>query len=873
MRLFRALLWFYPPQFQRKHGDEFLQFVRLELTRGTSPTTLARDAAAGVIREWADAARLPSGEPMRNLIRDFRYAARLLVRTPGFTIAAVVTLALGIGANTAIFTLADATLLRPLHVRAPHELVVWSWTSSYPHYQAYAERTDLFQGLAGISGTSRVNLTVNGVAEIASAIFVTGNAFDVLGVGVLHGRPLQPADDVFNGPLVAVLGHDYWFTRFGGDPTVVGRTVRVNTRPALIVGVAEKGFRGTNVAGNPSLYFPTGVSNQLSTGFFARVNAMTTPGFVWLSLVGRLQPGVTATQAAAAMDAIYARLQPPGPGVTRERLKLDPLSTRALGRSAADLRQFVLLLCAVVAFTLLVGCSNLANLLLARTTARKRDTGVRLALGATRGRVLQYALSESLLLAAAGGVAALAISYALLGLLRLYELPGGLPIGRIALDLDGRALAATIGLSLTTGLLFGAAPAWRASRTDVLGSLRDQARSHTTRSLPRQTLLAIQVGLSVVLLCGSGLFARALVAALETSPGFNARGVVTASVNLGLAGYDAAAAPGFYSAALERVKGLPDVESAAWTNMLPSRGLFRGVAEVEGYVAAPGEQLTVYGAHVGPEYFRSIGTAIRHGRAFSNSDGSAAPLVGIVSEVMAKKYWPGQSPLGRRFRMFDEWITVVGVAEPTVITELSEERLPQVYLPFDQWMTGRMGMALDTAHLVVRTSAPLDRVMPLVRDRLRSIDAEVPLYDLGSFESRVASLVMPQRMGAVLFTLFGTLTLALAIVGIYGVAAYVAAMRTREIGVRIALGATAASVRRLIVTDGARPILVGILGGLAVALPASRAVESFLHGVSRFDPLTFVTVPVALAIIALAATYVPARRASRIAPIDVLRDA
>ena len=872
MRIFRALLRCYPPRFRRAHGDEFLQFVRLEVTRGISPATLMRDATAGLIREWIEIARLPHGEPMRNLMRDFRYAARLLARTPGFTIAAVVTLALGIGANTAIFTLADATLLRPVHVRAPHELVVWSWTSSYPHYQAYAERKDIFQGIAGISGSQRVNLTTDGRAEIAPAIFVTGSAFDVLGVGVLHGRPLQPPDDVFNGPLVAVLGHDYWVRRFGADPGVVGRTVRVNTRPATIVGVAEPGFRGTSVADSPSLYFPTGVFNQLSTGFFARVNAMTTPGFVWLRLVGRLQPGVSATQAAAAMDTVYDRVQPPAAGATRERLKLVPLPTRALGRSAADLRTFVLLLCAVVAFTLLVGCSNLANLLLARTTARKRDTGVRLALGATRGRVLQYAFAESLLLAIVGGAAALAVSYGMLALLRTYELPGGLPIGRMALDLDGRALAATAALSLVTALLFGAAPAWRASRTDVLGSLREQTRSVTSRSFVRHGLLAVQVALSVVLLCGSGLFSRALVAALDTSPGFDPHGVVTASVNLGLAGYDAGAAPAFYRAALERVKAIPDVESAAWTNMLPSRGLFRGVAEVEGYVPAPDERVTVYGAHVGPEYFRGIGTAIRQGRAFAETDHATAPRVGIVSEVTAAKYWPGRSPVGQRFRMFDEWITVVGVAEPTVIIELGEERLPQVYLPYDQWLTGRMGIALDTAHLVIRTSAPLDRVMPFVRDRLRSIDPEVPLYDLGSFETRVASLVMPQRMGAALFTLFGALTLALAIVGIYGVASYVAAMRTREIGVRIALGASMTEVRRMIVTEGARPILVGIAGGLAVALAASRAVESFLHGISRFDPLTFVTVPIALAASGLAATYIPARRASRIAPVDALRE-
>jgi predicted permease len=552
-------------------------------------------------------------------------------------------------------------------------------------------------------------------------------------------------------------------------------------------------------------------------------------------------------------------------------LVLRQLPLWSLGESRDAVRTFVMVLIGIVALTLAAACANLANLLLAKGAARRRETGVRLALGATRGRVLQQALVESLALSIAGGLAGLACARGGLGLFAAYQLPGGIPVGALHLDLDARAILATSALSLLTGFVFGLLPAWRASRTDVMVSLRDASRTSTPRSFARSALLTVQVALSVVLLAGSGLFVRALLSALETHPGFDARGVVTASVNLGLARYEGGAAEGYYASALERVEALPDISSVAWTNLLPTRGLFRGVAEIEGYTPPSGESVTLYGSHVGPGYFATIGTRLLAGREFAPTDDGRAATVGVVNEVMAKTFWPGRSALGRRFQMFDEWITVVGVVEPTVVAELREAPRPQVYFAFDQWLTGRMGIALDTAHLVVRTSAPVERVLPLIRERLRSTDPAVPVYDAGPFETKVAALVMPQRMGAVLFTLFSALALALAVVGIYAVASYVAALRTREIGVRIALGATRAGVARMIVADGARPVAIGIATGLALALAASRTVESFLHGISRFDPLTFIGVPVALGIIALTATYLPARRASRVAPVDALR--
>ena len=808
---------------------------------------------------------------MRNLLRDVKLAGRLLAASPLFTIAAVLTLALGIGANTAMFTLADATLLRPLQVTDPQQLVVWSWSSSYPHYQVYAKRTDIFQGVMAWGGASRVNLAVDGSAELARGAFMSGNAFDVLGVRAVHGRTLLPSDDVANGPIVGVLNYDYWRARFGGDPAVVGRTVRVNGRPLTIVGVAEQGFRGTTLSVSPSLYLPTAASPLVHTGFMSRVDPLTRSGFVWLTVIGRLRDDVAVSQAAAAMDTLYSQLQAPGPGGRDEILRLEPFETRALGSGAATVKSFITLLVGVVGLTLLIGCANLANLLLARAAARRREIGVRLALGATRQRIVQQMLAESVLLAVTGGVAGLGIALASLRALAKYQLPGRLEIAAIPLEINGASLAVTFGLSLVTGLLFGAVPAWRASRTDVLVSLRDQSRGATAQSGIRSGLLGAQVALSLVLLAGAGLFARSLMSALDVPLGFDPRNVVTASVNLGLARYESGRARTFYAAALERVQALPQVQMAAWGNLIPTRGLFMGESAVEGYTQKPRESLTVYGMHVGPQYFGAIGTRLRAGRVFSATDTAGAEPVGIVSEAMARKYWDGRDPIGGRFRMFSRWITVVGVVEGTVVRELREAPVPQVYLAFDQWLEGPQGIASDPAHLFVRASDP-ETLVPLLREQLRALDPELPLYDIGLFEDSVAALAMPQRMGVALFTLFSLLALGLATIGIYGVASYVAALRTREIGVRVALGATAAAVRRMMLVQGSRPVAIGIVIGLVLALSLSRLIKAFLVDVSPFDPLTFGAVTAILAATALAASYLPARQAARIDPVRALRE-
>jgi predicted permease len=881
-RVGALLSWLYPPAFRRVHGAGMQQFARTALgRRDVGPAALIVDMLRGAVVEWlslmrshehAGMSRPARGEHMRNLTRDIAHAARRLWKSPGFTIAAVLTLALGIGANTAIFTLAYATVLRPVQVYRPEQLVTVPWSSSYPDYAEYSGRTDIFTGVAAIAGAGRANITSDDSSDLAEMVFVTGNTFDVLGVRAAIGRTLLPADDVLNGPQVAVLAHDYWRSRFGGDSGVIGRTIRINSKPVTIVGVAEKGFRGTRLSSNPALFAPLSSVQVLQTGFLSKVAFRTSRGFVWLTAIARLRNDVPWARAEAEMDAMYRRQHPPEPGEPAERLTFDPLTNRALGREAALTRQFVTLLFGVVGIILLIGCANLANLLLARAAARRGEIGIRLALGATRARIVTQMLVESTLLASLGGTVGLAVAAVCLQAFSAYQLPGNLDLSKIPLQVSATSLAVTSALSLVTGLLFGAAPAWRASRTDVLTSLSAQSRSATRRGHLRSVLLGSQVAMSLVLLTGAGLFTRSLVAALDVPLGFDVTGVTTASVNLGLARYDNARAEAFYTSALASLLALPQVESAAWSTTVPTAGGRWSEVSIEGYQPSPQEDVTVAMAHVTPQYFRTAGMRVTEGRDFSAADVHGTPLVAVVNRTMADKYWRGRSAIGGRMKLFKgPDVTVIGVTGDTVVREIGEKKEPFVYLAFHQWLDGRETVAIDPAHLFVRLRDDGSDGLSLVRDCLRNIDPQLPLYDVQPFEERVRGLLMPQRLGVTLFLFASSLALALAVVGIYGVARYVATTRTREIGLRIALGATRSGITIMVLSEGARPVAVGILAGLVVALGSARFLSAFLLGVTPLDPATFGGVTLLMIAISAAATYLPARRAARVEPVSALR--
>jgi predicted permease len=421
-----------------------------------------------------------------------------------------------------------------------------------------------------------------------------------------------------------------------------------------------------------------------------------------------------------------------------------------------------------------------------------------------------------------------------------------------------------------TGLLFGLAPAWRASRIDVLQSLRDDSRATSARSTLRSTLVAAQVALSLVLLAGTGLFLRSLLESLRVPLGFRVEGVATASVNLGAARYDQARAQAFYEDALARVRSVPGVAAAAWSNLVPILGARVFTTTVDGYRPQPDEEVRLYNAAVGPEYFQAAGTRLLRGRAFTAADSATAPRVGIINEAAAKKYWAGRDPIGGRIGEDTQWIQIVGIVETAKVEELDEEPVPYIYRPFAQEETPPGGF-VNAAHLFVRTDGDPEAMLGRLAEQLRAIDPQAPVYDVSTFAWRVRQLVMPQRMGVTLFAVFSALALTLAAIGIYGVASYVAALRTRELGIRIALGADRARIRALVLRQGAIPIAAGVGAGLLIAAVGSRFAAAFLRGVPPRDPLTFAAVAALLAAIALIATWIPARRAATLDPIKALR--
>lgn len=871
-RLYSVLLYAYPPDLRRTHAADMRQCARAALAaRGASAVPrLLTDFAVSLAREWAlafDALPL-KGLLMIGIGRDLAYAGRLLWRSPGFTSAAVLTLALGIGANAAIFSLADATLLRPLKVANPSELYTIRFASAYPDYVAYTENRVLFDGVIATTG-GRVNAVADGRAELVDARFVSGNYFAVLGVPPAAGRVLAPADDVPNGPVVGVLGYRWWQTRFGGDPSVVGKTIRVNNAPVTILGVAAKGFNGTSLYESTKLFVPVTAAPRVQTGFFSGPDMLVNRGMVWLTVIMRLKPGVTPEAAAAAVESIYRQFHPLGPGAKREPFELTPMRTQALGATnAGSVYRFVALLGGVVALTLLIACANLANLLLSRAAARRREIGVRMAIGAGRGRIARQLLIESLVLSAIGGAAGLYVASAALQLLGRFQLPGGIEIEGLGLELNTAALVFTGLTAAFAALLFGLAPAWRAARLDVLGTLRDESRATSARSGLRSTLVAVQVALSLVLLTGTGLFLQSLLGSVRVPLGFRVEGVATASVNLGAARYDTPRARAFYDEALSRARRLPAVTAAAWSNLVPILGARVFSTTVEGYRPQPGEEVRLYTASVGPEYLQAAGTRLLRGRAFSDADSASAPLVGIVNEAAANKYWAGRDPLGGRIGEPNAWIQIVGLVENAKVEELDEDPIPYVYLPFAQEAGDE---SLNSAHLFVRTDGDAEALLGPLSEQLRGIDRDAPVYDVSTFAWRVRQLVMPQRMGVTLFSVFSALAVTLAVIGIYGVATCVAALRTRELGIRIALGADPARIRALVLRQGCVPVAAGVAAGLAIAATGSELAAAFLRGVPPRDPMTYAVVTILLAAVALFATWIPARRAAQLDPVRALR--
>ncbi len=809
------------------------------------------------------------------MFQDLRFGMRMLLKRPGFTVVAVLSLALGIGANTVIFSLINTALLRPLPIEEPQRLVALNNTAenrtfpsfSYPNYKDLRDRNEVFSDLIAYRWTS-LNLSRDGVNERLWGYAVSGNYFEALGVRPALGRLISPGDDLAPGAHpVAVVSHKYWIRGFGGDPKVIGKEVIVNGRSYTIIGVAQQGFFGTEVVSAPELWFPMAMQAQLEIG----------PG--WLDkrnvenvfLQGILKPGVGVAQAQTSLNVIASQLEREFPEVNEgKRITLSPpgLVGNAMRGPALG---FIGLLMAVVGIVLLLACVNLANLLLARAAERRREIAVRLALGASRFRLVRQLLTESLLLALAGGALGLPPVFWLVKLAMAIKTPTNVPFA-IEIHVDHRVYIFTFLLSLATGALFGLVPALQATRTGLVPALKDEVSiSGQRRSWLKNGLIVLQIALSLVLLVGGGLMMRALGRAQMINLGFDPQRAIEVSFDLRLQGYESAEGREFQKRLLERVRALPGVESAGSADMVPVDLHFsRSSVYIEGQPAPRAARAPVAMSNrVSPGYFQAMGTRLLRGRDFIEQDDDNAPRVAIVNETFARRFFPGEDAIGKRFSLGspDAALTqIIGVVEDGKYAGLNEDPKPFVARPIWQSSVGPTSVIVRAAG----SQAPLPTLIAAVRREAQQLDPHLPVAS-NTLVGKLSLPLLPARITAAALGGFGLLALVLAAMGIYGVMSYAVTQRTREIGVRMALGASSTDVLKLVIGQGMTLTLAGVAIGLGAALALTRLMKSLLFGVSATDPLTFAVIAALLAFVTLLACYLPARRATKVDPMIALR--
>jgi len=809
---------------------------------------------------------------MHTFWQDLRFGARMLIKKPGFTLIAVVTLAFGIGANTAIFSLVNTAMLRPLPIANPDQFValgnaeqdrIFS-TFSYPNYKDIRDRNEVFSGLIAYR-FAPLSLSYDGVNERLWGYVVSGNYFDALGVKAALGRVISAEDDQSpGGHPVAVVSYKYWQKRFGGEQSVIGKEVIVNGRGYTVIGVAPPEFYGTEVVAAPELWFPMMMQAEIEVG----ANWLDRRGVENIFIQGHLKPGVSVAQAQSALNSIALQLEREHPEVNEgKRITLAPAGLMG-GQWRGPVLGFTGLLMGVVGLVLLLACANLANLLLARGAERRREIAVRLAMGASRLRLVRQLLTESVMLAVVGGALGLLLASWLVDLMVALKPPVDVPLS-IDLHIDHRVLIFTCLISLVTGVLFGLLPAMQATKTDLVSGLKDEmAAGGHRRSRLKSGLIVFQVALSLALLICGGLMLRALQRAQTVKLGFDPQNAIEVSFDLRLQGYDEGSGREFQKRLLERVRALPGVRQAGIADMVPVDLHFgRSPVFIEG--RAPERITTVPRAmtnRVSPGYLGAMSTRLTQGRDFAEQDNENAPRVAIINETFARRFWPGEDPIGKRFSVGSPEapkLQVIGVTEDGKYAGLNETPMPFVYRPLWQSYTG-------TTNLIVRSETESQRLIAAVRGELRQLDPNLPVSSKTMVEHMSLPL-LPTRVAASALGSFGLLALALAGIGLYGVMSYSVTNRTREIGVRMALGARRRDVLKLIVSQGMKLTLIGVAIGLAVSLALTRLMKSVLLGVSATDPLTFVVIALLLTGVALLACYVPARRAMRVDPMIALR--
>ena len=822
-----------------------------------------------------------------NLISDVRFALRWLRRSPGFALVAVGSLALGIGFNAALFTIVDALLFRPLPVERPDRLVdVFTTggdgdqyaTSSYPDFSDFRSRNDVFSDMLAYSPAIAA-VTLTDRPRLAMGETVTGNYFQLLGVHTILGRTLLPEDDRLGAPRVAVISFKLWRREFGAAAVVVGQTIRIHGQPYTIVGVAPAEFTGMVPLIAPEVWTPMAYVDEVEPGGI--ISTVPSPtgntrlerrGQRWMFVKGRLKAGQTVERAAANMHLIGRQLQTEYVQTNKNldvsalrtnKVHIHPVADRALLPVAGGLML-------VVGLVLLIACANVASMLLARASGRQKEIGIRLAIGAGRRRIVQQLLSETAVLAVLGGVAGIALAWTLMRLTMALPLPIPIPLS-FALRVDARVVAFTSAIAMLAALVAGLAPALKATRPNLVGELKGDVAAVGAggrRWTLRDALVVTQIAVTTVLLVSAGLLSRSLLAAQRIGVGFRTAGVAVVSTDMKMIGYDDARAKAFFDRVLERLRAMPDVESAAVAERLPfAINYNRNNIFLPDRHGPSDKGVVLDVTRVSPEYFATLGVPILQGRNFTSADTPSSPGVAIVNETMARKFWPSENAIGKRFRLRaldGPEVQIVGISADHKVSSLGEPPTPYVHYAVSQQPD-------PGETIVVRERGDAGALLNAVRREIAAIEPNAGFLDNQTMDAQVAATLLPAKLGAMSVSLVGVVAMALAAIGLYGVIAYAVARRSREIGIRMALGARPAAVVGLVLRRGLGLALAGLGVGAVLAIGAATALSRALYGISVLDPIAWGTAVVVLLSVAALANVVPARRAAIVDPSTALR--